>query len=399
LAVQGDVVSVDVTVENVGSQNVATDIGVTLDDDTDGVEIGTQTVSGGLAAGTSTTLTYSWNTSAASAGDHTLTASQDFTDDDAGNDANSTVVTVQAALTDIAVTAVSAPNSAVQGDVVSVDVTVENVGNQDVTSDIAVALDDDTDGVAIGAQMVSGGLTAGGSTTLTFSWDTGTSSPGDHTLTASQDFVDDQDGNDSNNTVVTVQAALTDIAVTAVSAPGSAGQGDVVSVDVTVENVGNQNVASAITVTLNDDTDAVAIGTQTIGSGLAAGVSTTLTYSWDTGTSSLGDHTLTATQGFADENVGNDVNSAMVTVTEVPSSDITLSANGGTFFSFKFATLQWQGAQSTSVDVYRNGAQITTTGNDGAYTDFIGGGGGNSFTYVVCEAGTSVCSSEATVTF
>jgi len=91
-------------------------------------------------------------------------------------------------VTDIAITAVSAPSSVVQGDVVSVDVTVENVGNQDVTSDINVTLTDDTDNVAIGTETISGGLAAGASTTLTFSWDTTDASIGDHTLTASHDF-------------------------------------------------------------------------------------------------------------------------------------------------------------------------------------------------------------------
>ena len=43
-------------------------------------------------------------------------------------------------VTDIAITSVSAPSSVVQGDEVSVNVTVENVGNQDVGSDITVSL-------------------------------------------------------------------------------------------------------------------------------------------------------------------------------------------------------------------------------------------------------------------
>ena len=37
--------------------------------------------------------------------------------------------------------------------------------------------------------------------------------------------------------------------------------------------------------------------------------------------------------------------------------------------------LSWSGATSTSVDIYRNGARIVTTANDGFYTDRIGGHG------------------------
>jgi len=44
--------------------------------------------------------------------------------------------------------------------------------------------------------------------------------------------------------------------------------------------------------------------------------------------------------------------------------------------------------------------KIVTTANDGAYTDNIGQkGSGVSYTYKVCEAGTSTCSNESTVIF
>ncbi len=111
---------------------------------------------------------------------------------------------------------------------------------------------------------------------------------------------------------------LTDIAVSDVSAPASAVQGDPVDVDVTVQNVGNQDVTSDISVTLNDDTDATGLGSQTISGGLAAGASTTLTYAWSTESASLGDHTLTASHDFADENAGNDAYSTTVTISETP---------------------------------------------------------------------------------
>src|SRR6185437_14813174 len=72
-----------------------------------------------------------------------------------------------------------------------------------------------------------------------------------------------------------VPAPVTDIAVSAVSAPTAATKGANVTVGVTVQNAGNQNVGSAIGVTLTDATDQVTIGSQTIPGGLAAGASTT----------------------------------------------------------------------------------------------------------------------------
>jgi hypothetical protein len=91
---QGDTLSIAVTVANVGNQNVTASIDVTLVDDTDAFQIGAQTIAGGLEGGTSTTLTYSWITVAASLGSHTLTASQSFSDENSDNDAGGATVEI-----------------------------------------------------------------------------------------------------------------------------------------------------------------------------------------------------------------------------------------------------------------------------------------------------------------
>src|SRR5690606_41648550 len=51
--------------------------------------------------------------------------------------------------------------------------------------------------------------------------------------------------------------------------------------------------------------------------------------------------------------------------------DISLAANGYKVRGLQKADLTWNGATSTNVDVYRNGVLITTTANDGFYTDNI----------------------------
>ncbi|MEX2535162.1 MAG: S8 family peptidase [Trueperaceae bacterium] len=80
-------------------------------------------------------------------------------------------------------------------------------------------------------------------------------------------------------------------------------------------------------------------------------------------------------------------------------ASITLSASGYKVRGVHHADLAWDGATSTDVDVYRDETLIGTTANDGAYTDNIGAKGGGSYTYQVCEAGTSTCSGSVTVTF
>ena len=123
-------------------------------------------------------------------------------------------------VTDIGITAVDAPGFVAQGDAVDVGVTVENVGTEDVTSDLHVTLVSDNatpsdagDDVPIGTQTVSGGLTTGTSASLSFSWDTASVALGDHILTASHDLVDDVASNDSESTTVLVKETASNVHV------------------------------------------------------------------------------------------------------------------------------------------------------------------------------------------
>ena len=77
----------------------------------------------------------------------------------------------------------------------------------------------------------------------------------------------------------------------------------------------------------------------------------------------------------------------------------SLSARGYKTRGVRAVDLTWSGA-TTSVDVYRNNVRILTgTANDGFQTDNIGGKGAGTFTYRVCNTGTSTCSNNSTVTF
>jgi hypothetical protein len=79
---------------------------------------------------------------------------------------------------------------------------------------------------------------------------------------------------------------------------------------------------------------------------------------------------------------------------------ITLSAVGYRVRGIQTVDLSWTGATSANIDVYRDGVVITTTTNDGFYTDSTGNRRGNvRYTYKVCEQGTQNCSNEVTVRF
>src|ERR1051325_5896068 len=113
---------------------------------------------------------------------------------------------------DVAISSVSAPGAVTQGATVNVGVTVKNVGSEAVTASFNVTLQDAPDNVTIGTQSVPG-LAAGGSTTLTFGWNTTGSSIGGHTLAASHDFTDDNAANNQASTTVAVNARSTPIHV------------------------------------------------------------------------------------------------------------------------------------------------------------------------------------------
>ncbi len=76
---------------------------------------------------------------------------------------------------------------------------------------------------------------------------------------------------------------------------------------------------------------------------------------------------------------------------------ITLSITKQVAKNNNTARLAWAGATTTSVDIYRNGSKFLTSTNDGSQNDAKLAKG--TYTYKVCNAGTTTCSPNASVTF
>ena len=107
--------------------------------------------------------------------------------------------------------------------------------------------------------------------------------------------------------------------------------------------------------------------------------------------------TYTATLGVTDDDGAIGTVAQDITVASNSSGGITLSAMGYKVRGLQKADLSWNGPTSSTVDIYRNGTKITTPSNNGSYTDHINKRGKGTYTYQVCEAGTSTCSNKATV--
>ncbi|MFP4489345.1 MAG: PKD domain-containing protein [Bacteroidales bacterium] len=88
-----------------------------------------------------------------------------------------------------------------------------------------------------------------------------------------------------------------------------------------------------------------------------------------------------------------------VTVAETGGGDgIVLTATAYKIRGMKNVDLSWTGATGT-VDIFRNGTLIESGFDGSSYTDANLGRGGGTYTYSVCESGTSDCSNEETVVF
>src|SRR5436309_525089 len=197
--VPGTTAGITVTVKNVGNRNVSS-FDVTLQDTTEHVTVGTQSVAG-LAAGATTTLSFAWTPTVT--GDHDLLARQTLADDKAVNDQRFVTIPVKLPVTDVALTAITAPARVTQGDTVPVVVTVQNVGGQDVTTSFDVVLTDGTaGGVTVGTQTIAG-LAVGASATRTVNWNTAGVATNGHILVATQQLADNDSTNNARAVAIT----------------------------------------------------------------------------------------------------------------------------------------------------------------------------------------------------
>lgn len=110
---------------------------------------------------------------------------------------------------------------------------------------------------------------------------------------------------------------------------------------------------------------------------------------------SAGTYTVTLT--VTDNGGATSTATSTVTVS-APASGITLSTRGYKQRGSERVDLTWSGATGSTVDVFRNNVRVASPVNSGAYTDVLGKVSGT-FSYKVCNTGTTTCSNVSSVTF
>jgi len=287
LVMQGESVSITVTVFNKGTSNETFDVTVKYDNTT----IQTKTVTD-LQNGTATTVNFTWDTTGVALSSYNITAVAStlpgetaVTDNTKTWDRRVTVGRHNVAITNIIVS----PVKVAVGGSVTINVTVRNLGNWAESFNVTVKYGDTN----IATQSVSS-LGQGANKTLTFKWVTAGVPEGTYAIKAVADSVTgESDITDNTKIGDTVLLGRHDIAVTGVTVSSSeVSVGQSVSISVTVQNQGNFTETFSVTVKF-DDTEIGALNV----TDLASGASATLDFSWDTASVSPGTYTIKAVAG------------------------------------------------------------------------------------------------------
>jgi PKD repeat protein len=193
---------------------------------------------------------------------------------------------------DVAVVNVTAQAEAAVGSLVSINVTVANIGKSSENVEVAVSYNT----THIDSQNVT--LLKEESETVSFSWDITGLAQGNYTINATATIEEDLDITDNWNTTTFLVAH--DVAVVSLVAPDTAAVESLVPISVEVVNEGS--VAEVANVTVRYDTTYIDSQNVTLG----PGENETVLFSWDTTGLAQGNYTINATATIEDDGDQND---------------------------------------------------------------------------------------------
>jgi len=400
---QGDIVSIDVFVENQGTQSETFNVTCYCDS---GV-VGTQLVTD-LPARNSTTLIFLWDTTGMPPSNYMVKAWADSGGAISETDETDNWCTALASVTVnvhdvVAFSQISNVTQVARGEPVSINVTVKNQGNFTETFDVTCYYDSNS----IGTQLVAS-LDPGGSTVKTFFWDTTGVALDTYHIKAWADSgniileTDETNNNCTSFTTVTVYepaepgALFVDKAQTTVISgydPPVVGFTTVYELTILITNPGGSTVTNVVVDdTISPDVTFVGIGIPSQGSitatpppkivwnvgSLNAGADATLTFQVSATPTAPGllylNHREQLTASGIDSSTGNPVSDAgntdvtvvaiardVAAASQVPSSTVVLQGDSVAIY----VTVENQGTQSETFNV-------TCYYNDGLTDIFIG---------------------------
>jgi len=295
-AALGQLVSINVTVANEGTH----DENVTLTVSYNSMPINTILVYM-LPPGESETVKFSWDTSTGVVeGNYLINATATITKDDKLANNNKTKPIALKLTHDVAVTSLAAPERALVGQLVSINVTVTNQGSYNEI--VTVGVYNET--TVIETQIFD--LTKGASTTRLFSWDTSAGiAEGSYTIESVAAIPQDDKPANNNKTKPIVLTFVRDMAVVSVArAPEMPIVGQLVSINVTVKNYGSYSedfeVWFTCYVTIKRAQETVYTNErQSVTPPL--GDSTTLSFNWNTTGITPGGHRIVAKVTLAED--------------------------------------------------------------------------------------------------
>ena len=341
-AVIGDTIDFTVAISNDGDAEADTTVTLDLGEGTD--ELDSDTVSD-LAADNETTVTLSWDTTGATAGEHSVRAlAQTDGDGNSENDSKTVTVTLESPAPDVAVKSVTASKSqAVVGETVDFTVTLENDGNVPaVTPAVSLFDADGADDAAPLASATANTIAVADETTVTLSWDTDDVAAGEYSLRVDAAIAGDVDSTNDSGTATLTLLNPVDVAVRFTSPiAATAVRGNSVSVPFTVTNAGNHDtgeVTVSLYVTKSGEERGEATATTTVPA-LAVGKSASDTLTWDTAAATVEDYDLEVVADTAGDTVAT--NDSVVAYVELrnwlklknvaPQSSVAVVGNAVTF--------------------------------------------------------------------
>lgn len=236
---------------------------------------------------------------------------------------------------DVALLPFTVPASVEQGTQVPINVTALNYG--EINENFRIELTDTpvsgSPGVMLPSQHDITGLAPNASLLRTSQWNTAGASLGAHELRVAIPALDNETSSANNTQLVTINvvpAPRHDLEVNNITVPGPVVAGGTYGVDVALRNSGD--VGESFTVIL-DDTPPGGGPASTIGTSpplaLAAGATSTYSFSWNTGTAAAGQHGLTAripVLASGESNSANNSRSTSVLVSRHDVEAISLTA-------------------------------------------------------------------------